>query len=169
MRLLRWLDRKGEDVVGLVLYLYIAIVMFAEVVSRYFFNRSSAWGEETAVYAFIWLAYLAAAGPARQRMHLNFDFLVGRLRGRAKTAALLLADACFLGLALIMVITSIPPVRDALDYGLVMKGIDLPMALASLAIPVGWALIALRIVQRAIILLRDGPPASAHSIAQAGN
>jgi TRAP-type C4-dicarboxylate transport system permease small subunit len=159
----RW-HHHVEDTVGVVLYAYIGIVMFVEVVSRYVFNRSSAWGEETAVYAFIWLTYLAATGPTRDRSHLSFDWLQARLPSGLRTAALLLSDACFLLLAVVMVYTSVPGVEDGIRNGLRMKGVDLPMALASLAVPLGWSLIALRIVQRAVRLIRHGPPGTAATL-----
>lgn len=153
----RW-HHGAEDTLGVVLYAYIGIVMFVEVISRYVFNRSSAWGEETAVYAFIWLTYLAATGPTRDRSQLNFDWIQSRLPAGLRTASLLLSDACFLLLAVVMVYSSVPGVEDGIRNGLRMKGVDLPMALASLAVPVGWSLIALRVVQRAVRLIRHGPP-----------
>jgi len=141
-----------EDTLGAVFYAYMAIIVAVEVVRRYVFNASSSWAEETAVYAFIWLAHLAAASAARDRAHLSFDLMGRLLKPGAARAMTLLSDIAFLMLALLILWTSAQNTLLQYQYGQMMRGVDLPIVLASAAVPVGWGLVALRVCQRAIRL-----------------
>lgn len=143
-----------EDILGAVFYAYMAIIVAAEVVRRYVFNASSTWAEETAVYAFIWLAHFAAASAARDRAHLSFDILGRYLSPKANRAITLLSDIAFLALALLIVWTAGQNSLLHYQYDQQMRGVDLPIILASAAVPVGWGLVALRVCQRAIRLIR---------------
>ena len=48
-------------------YAYFCIIIMTEVVRRYVFGDSSAWGEMTARYAFVYMTYIAAAEAVRQK------------------------------------------------------------------------------------------------------
>lgn len=149
-----WFDAHFEDFLAGIFYGYMAIVIAVEVARRYLFNASSSWAEETAVYAFIWLAYLSASSAVRDRAHLSFNLLERLLPPKADKVVKLLSDGCFFALALLIVYTSMPTVLTHLKYNQLMLGVDLPMVLASAAVPVGWSLVMLRIVQRAIKLFQ---------------
>ena len=153
-----WFNSHFEDFLATIFYGYMAIVIAVEVVRRYVFNASSSWAEETAVYAFIWLAYLSASSAVRDRAHLSFNLMEKLLPAKADNAIKLLSDGCFFALALLIVYTSMPTVLTQLKYNQLMLGIDLPMVLASAAVPVGWSLVMLRIVQRAVKLLQGKGP-----------
>ena len=51
----------------------LAGIIVVEVFRRYGLDAASTWGEETAIYAFIWLSYIAAAKGVRSRRHLAVD------------------------------------------------------------------------------------------------
>ena len=56
-------------------YAYFCIIIMTEVVRRYVFGDSSAWGEMTARYAFVYMTYIAAAEAVRQNKHIRVDLL----------------------------------------------------------------------------------------------
>ena len=158
--LVKWFDRNFEDSLGSIFYVYMTVIIFAEVVRRYVFNNSSSWADETAVYAFIWLSYLSASAAVRTRSHLSFSFLDGVIPIGIKLYLRLFADICFIVVAVLILVTSIPIVGGQIQYGQLMRGIDLPMALAGLAVPVGWSLILFRIIQRSYLMIRYPVPRS---------
>ena len=126
----------------------MAGVIVVEVCRRYFFGASSSWGEETAIYAFIWMTYLAAARGVRGRKHLSVEALRYRMTRTQKYYTFVLSDVCFFVLSMVIVYYSILPVMENIRYGHMMFGIDLPLALATSAVTAGWILIAIRVVQR---------------------
>lgn len=146
--LLRWLDSKIEFWLVFLFYAYMTIIIIAEVFRRYVLSASSTWGEETAIYAFIWMTYIAAAHRVKGRKHLSVEMLRTRMNRTLRFYAFVLSDLCFFILAVAVIYYSIAFVGTNIEYGQNMLGVELPMALASIAVPIGWALIAFRVIQR---------------------
>lgn len=149
------LDRKAEYWLNLLFYAYIIAIVFYEVFSRYVLRASVAWAEETAVYAFIWMSYLSTARLARTRSHLAFTLFRDRMSRPAQLACLLLSDVCLLSLSAVIIGYMVQPISDSIEFGQAMLGSNLPIWIASVAVPFGWALVMLRTVQRAGETLRN--------------
>ena len=98
-RYLRALDDNAERWAMLVFYSFCCIVIVQEVVRRFVFNFSSAWGEEAARYAFIYLGWIGAAYAVRERAHIRFDFLLQSLGPRAKAAMFILTELATIAFA----------------------------------------------------------------------
>jgi TRAP-type C4-dicarboxylate transport system permease small subunit len=150
-----WLDHKVEYVLNVLLYAYILGIVFVEVLARYVLHLSLVWAEETAVYAFIWLSYLSMARLARTRTHLAFTPLRDMLPPGGQLVCLLIADAALAVLAVIVVIYMWRPIADSAAFGQTMQGSDLPIWLATLAVPLGWLMVLLRTLQRARDAVRN--------------
>ncbi len=103
-----------------ICYAYFCLIILIEVVRRYFFGASSPWGEMTARYAFVFLVYFAVAEVARTRDHI----------------------------AGLVIFYSLTVVGLSVSNNTLMTGFDLNVAFAQAALPLGWALLAYRVVQR---------------------
>lgn len=148
-------DRYLEDALGAILYIYIIVVIFAEVIGRYVFKSSILSAYETAIYAFIWLSYLSMAAMARNRQHLAVTVLRDMMPRSVQMVLLLLSDLLLIVLASIVVVFIRQPFADVVDFDQKMVGIDLPFWIALLSVPVGWGLVALRTIQRSITTIDD--------------
>lgn len=146
--MLKWIDERLEYWVNIFLYSYMVIVIGIEVFRRYLMGASTTWGEETAIYAFIWMSYIAASRGVRYRSHLAITLVRDKFNRTATFFCLALSDICFLILSIVIIYYSVNPILTSLQYNQKMMGINLPMALALLSVTVGWSLIAFRIVQR---------------------
>ena len=82
--LLKALDRDGERWAMLLFYAFCCIVIVQEVLRRFVLSYSSAWGEEAARYAFIYLGWIGAAYAVRERAHIRFDFLLRAVGPRTR-------------------------------------------------------------------------------------
>jgi C4-dicarboxylate transporter, DctQ subunit len=161
VRCLNWLDQRLEFWLGFLLYVYLAGIIVVEVFRRYVLDAASAWGEETAIYAFIWTSYIAAAKGVRSRRHLAVDTLRDRMSRTGQFCSYLLSDVCFFALAAIIVYYSLSPISANIKYDQRMLGADIPIAFATAAVPLCWSLIAIRVVQRFVDLVgrfRAGKP-----------
>ncbi|MGB3634101.1 MAG: TRAP transporter small permease [Rubrobacteraceae bacterium] len=155
MRIIRWLDDYLEYVLSVLFYLYLTLIIFIEVVRRYVFDAATTWGEETAVYAFVWMTYIAAAKVAKERSHLSVDILVGRMGRHGKFVSAMISDVCFFILAAVVFYYSLVTIPSSIQYGQTMLGVDLPIALATASVPVGWLLVIVRVVQRSVKTIRE--------------
>ena len=169
---LDWLDRNVEYWLNVLLYAYILVIVFVEVVARYVFKVSIVWSEETAVYAFIWMSYLAMARLARTRSHLAFTPLRDMMSRGWQLACLLVSDLALGVLAVIVVVYMWRPIADSVSFHQTMQGADLPIWIATLAVPVGWLMVLIRTTQRALDAIanyrRGGVVAEEHPEDQIG-
>ncbi len=154
-QLWRLLDSKIEFYLNFLFYAYLTSIIIIEVFRRYVLDSATSYGEETARYAFIWLAYVAAARGVKNRNHLSIEIVRHMLGRTGKFALLMLSDFCFMALALIVVVTSIQFVVTNIQYDQMFTGADLPLWLATSAVPVAWTLIAIRVLQRNIATIGD--------------
>ena len=169
---LDWLDRNVEYWLNVLLYAYILAIVFVEVVARYVFKVSIVWSEETAVYAFIWISYLAMARLASTRSLLAFTPLRDMMSRGWQLACLLVSDLALGVLAVIVVVYMWRPIADSVSFHQTMQGADLPIWIATLAVPVGWLMVLVRTTQRALDAIanyrRGGVVAEEHPEDQIG-
>lgn len=154
-RVVALLDEHVENVLCVGLYIYVIATVFGEVVARYVLGSSILWAEETAIYAFIWLTYISMANLAKHRSHLAFTAIRDALPPTPQLVLLLLADACLLVLGVAIIVYIYQPIADNIMFNQKMTGVDLPLWLATAAVPFGWFLVVVRVVQRAVVTVRN--------------
>jgi len=141
-------DEKLEYWLITFFYGYFCLIILVEVIRRYVFGSSSEWGEMTARYAFVYLVYIAAAEVAKSNDHIRID-LVPRLLGpRGRLALYIYFDVLYVILAGLVIYYSLDAVQLSITTDTLMTGLDLNMAFAQAALPVGWVLLAYRVIQR---------------------
>ncbi len=128
-------------------YAYFCSIILIEVVRRYAFGDSSPWGEMTARYAFVYLTYVAASEGIRQGRHIRIDLLPNALSGVAAKLLRLYIDGLILLLAAFIIYFSIELMGIQWSVGIVMGAADVNMAFAQAALPLGWTLIVIRLLQ----------------------
>ena len=124
---------------------FMALMTFAQVVSRYCLHRSISFAEELVRYLLIWVTMLGIAVAAKRRSHIGVRF-VTMLFPRLRRALIPLTGLCmcvFFGILLV--------------YGSAMvwsehrvqttEALNWPMWWAGLSIPVGGALAMFRTLQ----------------------
>jgi len=128
-------------------YSYFCLIILVEVIRRYVFGASSPWGEMTARYAFVYLTYVAAAEAIRHRRHIRIDIVPALLPAWAGRWLRRYIDALILVLAAIVIHYSLELIHLQWTVGIVMTAADVNMAFAQAALPLGWTLIVIRVVQ----------------------
>jgi len=68
-----------EQLLIRICFLGLVVVVFAGVLLRYVFRLPLIWGEELALFMFIWLALLSASVAVRSRSHFRMAELVALL------------------------------------------------------------------------------------------
>ena len=145
--LLRCLDEKVVKWFVIGTYSYFCLIILVEVIRRYVFGASSPWGEMTARYAFVYLTYVAAAEAIRHRRHIRIDIVPALLSPRAGRWLQRYVDALILVLAAVVIYYSLELIHIQWTVGIVMTAADVNMAFAQAALPLGWTLIVVRVIQ----------------------
>lgn len=161
MSFLRLLDRDAERWALLVFYVMLVMTMAVEVLRREVFAYSSIWGEEIVRYSFIYLAWIGAAAAVKDRAHIRIDVIMHYLGPRTKALLYIFGDLVMFGVALIALYWSWETVHVSWKFGSVSHGLRVSMVWFLMAVPVGFSLMILRLVQsflRDLRSLRDGTP-----------
>lgn len=161
MELMRHIDRNAERWLLLIFYVMLVITMAIEVIRREVFSYSSIWGEEIVRYSFIYLAWVGAAAAVKERAHIRIDVLMHYLGPRAKALLYIFGDLVMFVVALIALYWSFETVLVSAKFGSVTHGLRISQVWFLMAVPIGFALITLRLIQsfvRDVRSLKNGTP-----------
>ncbi|WP_439155302.1 TRAP transporter small permease [Yoonia sp.] len=161
MHFLRILNRNAERWALLVFYVMLVLTMAVEVLRRELFSYSSIWGEEIVRYSFIYLAWIGAAVAVKERAHIRIDVLMHYLGPRPKALLYIFGDLVMFLVAVIALYWSFETVHVSAKFGSVTDGLRVSKVWFLMAVPIGFALMILRLIQsflRDLRSLRDGTP-----------
>lgn len=130
-------------------------VVWLQVFSRYVLNDSLVWAEELTRFALAWSTMVGAAAAYRLGEHIGVTMLLERLRGRWRLLVIRAVHLAVLAFALIVTWEGWLFTLRNFARGQLTAAMQVPIAWAHLAIPVGAALIA---VAAAEALWRGAPP-----------
>ncbi|RXJ72868.1 TRAP transporter permease DctQ [Veronia nyctiphanis] len=152
-------DNNLERWLCLVFYAMIAITIVSEVMRRFLLSYSSIWGEEVARYCFIYLAWIGAALAVKERSHIRIDVIMNFLSSRNQILLYIFSDILTLMLSVICLVVSVLPVLTSIEFGSVTHGLRISQFWFLMAVPIGFSLILVRLLQslkRDIADLRAG-------------
>ena len=143
----KFFDGKWVRAFIVLTYSYFCLIILVEVIRRYAFGDSSAWGEMTARYAFVYMTYAAAAEGIRQKKHIRVDLIDKIIKPKSMTLLNIYYDILVTIVAILVIYYSLKLINVQLTLGIVMTAADINMAFAQAALQLGWALIIIRITQ----------------------
>ena len=143
----KFFDGKWVRAFIVLTYSYFCLIILIEVIRRYVFGYSSAWGEMTARYAFVYMTYAAAAEGIRQKKHIRVDLIDKIIKPKSMTLLNIYYDILVTIVAILVIYYSLKLINVQLTFGIVMTAADINMAFAQAALPLGWTLILIRITQ----------------------
>ena len=155
------LDKNVERWALLAFYTMLVMTMAVEVLRREVFSYSSVWGEEIVRYSFIYLAWIGASAAVKDRAHIRIDVLYNFVPQRVKAVLYVFSDLVMLLVAVVAFYFSFESVMTAWKFSSVTHGLRVPLALFLAAVPVGFGLMTIRLIQsiiRDIRSIRTGQP-----------
>lgn len=158
---LKSLDENAERWALLVFYTMLVVTMFVEVLRRELLSYSSIWGEEIVRYSFIYLVWIGAASAVRERGHIRIDVIMHYVPRQVKALLYLFGDIVMVAVSIIALYYSLETVHLSAKFGSVTDGLRISRVWFLMAVPIGFALVLLRLVQsilRDIADLRAGRP-----------
>lgn len=153
MRLLWYLDRLEEYLAALLLGVTV-VVNFINIAGRYFLEASFGPSEEIMINAFVWSSFLGMAAGVRRGAHLGLSLVVDALPTGIR--GLIGAVTSLLGAAFMafLVKEGVAAVQLVIQAQQTSPALGLPEWIYSAAVPVGAALIGLRLLQATWLSLK---------------
>ncbi len=134
----RQVFQRAMEVVVATLVAALAIVVVLGVGFRQA-GSALVWYDEVAAILLAWLTYYGAALVALTRGHIGVPMLVGRLRGRARAATVIVAEAAVIAFFLMLAWAGWQ-VQSALSGATLVSLPAVPSAVAQSVIPIGAVL-----------------------------
>ena len=155
------LSRIEDGLAGLVLAAVLGIVVY-ELTVRGLFGRSNLWTDELSRVLLIVMTYISAIGLTRDRAHVRVELFVDRLGARGQLLMERLSDVLCLAFALTATWLGYRYVQESAFFGISFAHSDLPFPVwvAQAIIPIGFALISLRLILRLLGVGPERPVAS---------
>ena len=148
MLLLRWIDANVERIIILVAYVFMAAIIFVEVIRRFLLNEQAAWSSTIPIYLFLWVVWIACAYNVRLRAHLSFDELRTKFSQRGQFICLMLDAVLWIVFSVIVIYYTTQQVLLSRDNFAIVQGTDDVMQWwFYIATPLAFALLIVRVLQ----------------------
>lgn len=123
-----------------ILFGLIVILIFTQVIFRYFFNNSLNWTEELAKYLFVWMTFIGSASAFKDQIHIGVDFFVELLPDKQRRYANVMDIALITLFSAIATVVGYMWTADV--WGTLSPALELPLSLVLYAaFPTGSMLI----------------------------
>ncbi len=151
MKLVKWLDNNFEVFLIAIMLIGLVAVMSLQVFMRYVMNSSLAWPEELSRYLFIWICFIGISYSTKEDLHLKVDIIFEYINKRLKNLLLIISDFSIFIFSIFMVIGGIDAYMTMAESMQTSSAMQLPFKFVYLALPVGFSLTTLRIIQKYIL------------------
>ena len=145
--LYKFFNGKWAHAFVIITYSYFCLIIMIEVIRRYVFGDSSAWGEMTARYAFVYMTYIAVAEGVRRKKHIRVNLIDRLISNKTLKWFKIYSDFLTVIVSVLVIYYSIELMKLQILVGIVMTAADVNMAFAQAALPLGWGLILIRLAQ----------------------
>lgn len=128
----------------------IAVMIFALVAQfsvRVFTGGAVSWAEELSRYCFIWATYLGASMAAKKSAHVRISAQFFYASIKIRLIFRILADAVWIAFNIFFIVITSEMVREAFEFPEVTATMGVVKAYIEVIVPIGFALMTLRIVE----------------------
>lgn len=141
----RWFERLEEWLIAALLAI-MTLITFVQVIARYVFNYSFVWALELATFVFGGLIFLGISYGVRVGAHIGVDALVKLLpAGVARVVAIIATLLCLLYAAIVFYGGWIY-VGKMYEIGILAQDLPIPQWIPRAVMPLGFALLFLRML-----------------------
>ena len=143
-----------EDVLIGLLLVSTTLLVFGEVVARFVFNAGIHWAQEATLLMSGWMILLGASWAVRERAHIGVDILVDALSPNVRRWVLLVGVVACLFYCGLFLYGGWVYLSKLHMIGIELEDIAIPKWVATSVLIIGFGLLALRILELGINLLR---------------
>ncbi|MCW8902002.1 MAG: TRAP transporter small permease [Gammaproteobacteria bacterium] len=123
-----------------ILFAVATLMLFSNVVLRYFFDTGLIWVLELVQYLFAWVVLIGAAHGVKVGVHLGIDILLDRMATKFRKATLMLAILCCIIFVAIVDYNSFIYTFKIYQWGDITEDLQIPQWIPYLSIPIGLSL-----------------------------
>ncbi|MCD1146634.1 TRAP transporter small permease [Peptoniphilus sp. KCTC 25270] len=147
MKILRFLDENLEKYFGLASLVFMVLIITLQVLAR-FVGWSLPWTEEVTRYVMLWQIWLGASYAVKTDSHLRIEFIRDKFEGKSRIKMELIVTCVWLIFSLWLATKGTLVTRFILGSGQFSPAMQIPMGWAYASVPIGCALMSIRLIQK---------------------
>ena len=136
--------RKTVIYLVIILFIYMVLAVFYQVLGRYVFNYKLGAAAETATMAQIWMILLASGIAMKKNMHVGVDILLRKLNTKIQKIVVTVSTVVILIFLLMVLKGSVQLIVVGAQS--TSPAISIPMWIPYLSIPLGITYIMLELI-----------------------
>lgn len=123
------------------------IIVFIQVIMRYFFNFSLTWAEELSRYIFIWYTWLGTSIALKENQHIKVELIFSFIKNKkAKRAIKVTANLIWFAFSLFLAYNGFKLTQSMIHRNALSSGMMIPLAFIYISLPISSVLICLRLI-----------------------
>lgn len=150
VKVIRWLDKNFEETIMICLLTLMCVIMFVQVILRYFFGNSLSWAEELCRFMFVWFACMGFATGVKHHEDLRVDSIYTRAPKALKIIMDIITTVCMFIFCFIFIYGGIAIIKQQVNLGIQSSSMGIPMYLVTASLFFGVLFMLLRMIQNLI-------------------
>jgi C4-dicarboxylate transporter, DctQ subunit len=151
---MQFVNRLEEWILGILLGV-MTLLTFVQVFMRYVLNSGFSWALELTTVVFAFMIFLGASYGVRVGAHIGVDALVKQVPPRLGRAMSIASVVLCIVYACLVFYGSFNYVDKMYSAGIELEDLPIPMWTVRAVLPVGYALLAFRLLEVLVRVLRD--------------
>ena len=147
-RTLAWI----EDAICTFALGSVSIIIFVQVILRYFWNYTPDWSEELSRYLIVWTIFIGTAIGVRNNIHIGVDALLRMLPKSWKLTMEVLLNVIGAVVSVVLIWLSILFIQETIEYEQLSPSMRISMAIPYSAMPVGLTFAVIHFIHSIIKL-----------------
>ena len=148
---------KIEESILILSLIINVIIVFAQVIMRYFFNTSITWSEELSRYIFIWQVWLGTSIAFVEEQHINVDLIYSLIKSKKGQKFIdIFRYVVWLLFNLYLIKVGFELVNSMAARNALSSGMRIPLVYVYSVLPISAILLSIRILDKLFdIIKRD--------------
>ncbi|MCI8866952.1 MAG: TRAP transporter small permease [Anaerotignum sp.] len=150
MRFVLGIWSKLEEFILVILFAFMAVMNFINVVFRYCFSQSFSFTEEITITAFVWVSMIGIAAAYKRLAHMGMSFFVENMPKKIQPFMALLSMLCSVVLMVLLMKYGADMVSNQIRLNSRTAALNMPMWVQGLSIPIGSFFCIIRSIEAGI-------------------
>ncbi|MDR1966213.1 MAG: TRAP transporter small permease [Synergistaceae bacterium] len=143
-------------------------VVFLQVIMRYIFSNSLSWSEELARFVFLWISWVGASYAVKTASHFRVEMFVNIFKGRARKYLEIFVLIVWFLFCFFLAWHGTKLVLFLVETNQSSAAMRIPMSVPYASVPVGCALMCVRLVIEMARIVKGGYPPEKGGAAEGG-
>ena len=156
MTVWKFIEKNFEKWFLIISLVAMVLITFMQVVLRWL-DAATVWAEEQSRYIMLYQVWIGASYAVRDDAHIRITALIGKLTGNKRRVSETVVLALWLIFALWLTVEGVMLVKEIAIMGQVSSAMRIPMTVPYASVPIGGALMSVRLVQKMIQDMKNDP------------